>query len=278
MSKKPTELEAAALTSWTPAGQAALYHIHLAQQAELDEKKAIKDAEQKEKKARDDIRPEEVVAGEVVDKWIKDWCPALFDFLDLLAPPHLAIGFFALLHFLFWYYTPWYLHFLLPWPTTYFIPLHGTWKSMRDPKDRILWLSYWCIIGVIEYLEILLFRDQARSLIWWPKIKAISCIVLYSIIENDPILNSKGKPKGAKPVFGAIKLVEKFLPAPPKSKEKHTSSSKEKEEEKGKTKEKSKDGKDKKSKDKGKDKDKGKSKSKVDKKGKEGKDKAKDSG
>ncbi|WVF65811.1 hypothetical protein IAT40_000548 [Kwoniella sp. CBS 6097] len=275
MSKKPTELEAAALTSWTPAGQAALYHVHLAQQAERDEQKAIKDAEKKENKARDDIRPEEVLAGEVVDNWIKDWCPALFEFLDLLAPPHLAIGVFALLHFVFWYYTPWYLHFLLPWPMIYLIPLHGTWKAIRGSKDRILWQSYWCIIGVVEYLEILLFRDQARSLIWWPKIKAISCIVLYCVIENDFILDSRGKPKGKNPIFGAIKLVEKFLPSPSKAKSHEegkddkskdkSNSSREKDKSKSQSKSKSKSKDDKKgkdSKDKGKDKDKGKEKNK----------------
>ncbi|OCF31672.1 hypothetical protein I317_02788 [Kwoniella heveanensis CBS 569] len=232
MSKKPTELEAAALTSWTPAGQAALYHIHLAQQAERDEQKTIKEAEKKEKKVREEIRPEEVVAGEVVDGWIKEWCPALYDFLDLLAPPHLAIGLFALLHFVFWQ-------------------------------------SYWCIVGVIEYLEILLFRDQARALIWWPKIKAISCIVLYSVIENEPILDSKGRPKGKRPIFGAIKLIEKFLPSPPKSKSKDKEKDKDKEEDKAKGK-----GKDKDKDDKHKNKSKG--SSNDDKKGKDGKDKTKD--
>lgn len=72
MSKRPTELEAAALTSsWSVAQQAALYHIHLAQQAEKDEQEALKKKEEKEQKKMEEMaRPEEVDAGEIVDGWV----------------------------------------------------------------------------------------------------------------------------------------------------------------------------------------------------------------
>ncbi|WVR03786.1 hypothetical protein IAU60_000781 [Kwoniella sp. DSM 27419] len=218
MSKKATELEAAALaTSWNPASQAALYHIHLAQQAERDEQKAIAEAEKREKKLREDVRPDEVKAGEVVDTWIKRWCPPLFDFLDVFAPPHLAIGIFIILHVAYWYAAPWYLHFLLIWPMTYIVPLYGTWGAMREPATRVLWLSYWPIVSIIEYLEILLFRDQARALVWWPKLKAIFCVVMYCVVENEPILDSKGRLKGTEPVYGAVKLVKRLLPSSARS-------------------------------------------------------------
>ena len=84
MSKRPTELEAATLTNFTPAGQAALYHIHLAQQAERDEKAAL-DAErkQREEKLKDEERPEEVEAGKVVDTWVS--LVFLFSFFFVLS-------------------------------------------------------------------------------------------------------------------------------------------------------------------------------------------------
>ncbi|WWC96915.1 hypothetical protein V866_003790 [Kwoniella sp. B9012] len=234
MSKKPTTLEAAALTNFTPAGQAALYHIHLAQQAEKDELAALEDAKGKEKKLREEIRPEEVKAGQVVDRWIKDWCPPSYQFLDIFASPHLSIGIFISLHFGYWYTIPWYFHFLLTWPIIYFIPLYCTSKSIYKTKDRMLWLSYWMILSVLEYFEILLFRDQARSLVWWPKLKAIFCLVMYSIIDTEVILDSRGKPKDKKPIYGAIKLIDKFLPKEKdKSKEtKDTDKDKEREREK----------------------------------------------
>nr|XP_031862891.1 uncharacterized protein CI109_001365 [Kwoniella shandongensis]KAA5529963.1 hypothetical protein CI109_001365 [Kwoniella shandongensis] len=219
MSRKPTIQDSAALTSvpnWTPAQQAALYHIHLAQQAEKDEAKAIKEKEKKERKVREEVRPEEVEGGKIVDGWINDWCPPLFTFLDVFAPPHIAIAIFVLAHLTFWYYTPWYFHFFLSWPTTYFIPLWCTYKSIRNGQDKVLWLSHWPILSFVEYLEILLFRDQARALIWWPKLKAIFCIVMYCIIDNDVVLDSRGRPKEKKPVF----LAEKFLPAKQTEKEK----------------------------------------------------------
>ncbi|WWC68595.1 uncharacterized protein I206_102525 [Kwoniella pini CBS 10737] len=227
MSKKPTELEAAALTHFTPAGQAALYHIHLAQQAEKDEIAALEAERKKEKKLLEENRPEEVEAGKVINRLIKEWCPPLYQFLDIFSPPHLTIGIFILLHFAFWYTIPWYFHFIISWPTTYFIPLYCSWKSIYSSKDRILWLSYWVILCVLEYFEILLFRDQARSMVWWPKLKTIFCIIMYSVIDNEIILDSRGKPKDKKPIFGAIKLMEKFLPAPPKEKDQKKARSKE---------------------------------------------------
>ncbi|WWC60355.1 uncharacterized protein I303_102926 [Kwoniella dejecticola CBS 10117] len=220
MSKKPTELESAALTNFTPAGQAALYHIHLAQQAEKDEKAALDAEKKRQEKAREENRPEELRAGEIVDRWIKEWCPPLYQFLDIFSPPHLTIGIFIFAHLAFWYTVPWYFHFVIPWPTTYFIPLYCSWKSIYSSKDRVLWLSYWPILGVLEYFEILLFRDQARSMVRWPKLKAIFCIVMYSIIDNQVILDSRGKPKDKKPIFGAVKLMKKILPSSPREKEK----------------------------------------------------------
>ncbi|WWC87931.1 uncharacterized protein L201_002831 [Kwoniella dendrophila CBS 6074] len=240
MSKKPTELEAAALTHFTPAGQAALYHIHLAQQAEKDEKLKLENEKKKEKKLREESRPEEVKAGEIVDNWIQDWCPPLYQFLNIFASPHLAIGIFISLHFAFWYTTPWHFHFFISWPVIHFIPIYCTWKSIYTTKDRILWLSYWPILCVIEYLEVLLFKDQARAMIWWPKIKAIFCVMMYSIIDNEVVLDSRGKPKDKKPVFGAIKIMEKFLPSPPKEREK-PQDDKEKDRESSKGREKEKD-------------------------------------
>ncbi|KAK8861611.1 hypothetical protein IAR55_002434 [Kwoniella newhampshirensis] len=228
MSKRPTIQESAALTSvssWTPAQQAALYHIHLAQQAEKDEEKELKELEKTEREIREEVRPEEVKAGEIVDGWINDWCPPLFTFLDIFAPPHLAIGIFVLLHFAYWYSTPWYLHFLLSWPTTYFIPLWCTYRSIRYDENRALWLSFWPILSFLEYLETLLFRDHARALIWWPKLKAIFCVVMYSIIDNEVVLDSRGRPRDKKPVFGATKLAEKFLPAEKSDEEQKSSSS-----------------------------------------------------
>lgn len=222
MSKKPTELEAAALTSsWSTAQQAALYHIHLAQQTERDEQEALKKQEKKEeKKMKEMARPEDVDGGEIVDGWIKGLCPPLYDFLDLLGPPHILICIFIVLHFVYWYAAPWYLHFLIPWMEIYFIPMYCSYRSIISGQERVLWLSYWSILSVVEYLELLLFRDQTRSLTWWPKLKVLFCVTMYCIIENEDVLDSKGKVKNKKPVYAAIKLFEKFLPKPSKEKKK----------------------------------------------------------
>nr|XP_019050417.1 hypothetical protein I302_00849 [Kwoniella bestiolae CBS 10118]OCF29347.1 hypothetical protein I302_00849 [Kwoniella bestiolae CBS 10118] len=215
MSKKPTTLEAAALTNFTPAGQAALYHIHLAQQAERDELAALEEEKKKEKRLREEIRPEEVRAGEVVDKWIKEWCPPLYQFLDIPAPPHLTIGIFVLLHLAYWYTVPWYFHFLLTWPVTYFIPLYCTWKSIYKSRDRVLCDEMTHKAIILDYI-----------------LKAIFCLVMYSIIDNEIILDSRGKPKDKKPIYGAIKLVEKFLPKEKPKDDKEKGKAKEKEREK----------------------------------------------
>ena len=86
MSKKPTELEAAALTSSrSTAQQAALYHIHLDQQTERDEQEALKKQEKKEeKKMKEMARPEDVDGGEIVDGWVG------------LFPPSFLLSLFAL--------------------------------------------------------------------------------------------------------------------------------------------------------------------------------------
>nr|ODN89301.1 hypothetical protein L204_06238 [Cryptococcus depauperatus CBS 7855] len=190
MPKKPTELEAAALaTGWGPAQQAALYHIKAAQQEEKDEKEEIRKQLKKEEKALEEIRPEEVKGGEIVDGWIKAICPPLFDFLDLVAPPHIGISIFLLLHLVYW-------------------------------------LSYWMILAVLEYLELLLFRDQTRTLTWWPKLKALFCVTLYSIVENKEVKDSKGKVKGSIPAYGAVKFIKMFLPEPPKKEKKESKDAK----------------------------------------------------
>lgn len=31
--------------------------------------------------------------------------------------------------------------------------------------------AWWVELALIEYLEILFFRDNARSLVWWPKVR-----------------------------------------------------------------------------------------------------------
>lgn len=87
MSKKPTELEAAALaSSWSTAQQAALYHIHLAQQAEKDEREALKKKEKKEeKKMKEMARPEDVDGGEIVDGWVSPFPPSFLLPLFVLA-------------------------------------------------------------------------------------------------------------------------------------------------------------------------------------------------
>ncbi|WVQ74661.1 hypothetical protein IAR50_004263 [Cryptococcus sp. DSM 104548] len=221
MSNKPTEVEAAALAGegWGPAQQAALCHIHLAQQAEKDEEEEIKKAKKKEDKKRSELSPESVKAEEMADGWIKAWCPAVYEFLDVVAPPHLAIGIWVVLQFAYWYATPWYYHFLIPWPCIYLIPMFCTYKSINSGKDRTLWLSYWPILMVLEYFELLMFRDQTRTLTWWPKLKCIFCICMYSIIYHDEKKDSKTKKITSKiPVFGAIKFIGNFLPEPPAKK------------------------------------------------------------
>ncbi|KAL0252307.1 hypothetical protein I308_101696 [Cryptococcus tetragattii IND107] len=222
MSKRPTELEAAALTSsWSVAQQAALYHIHLAQQAEKDEQEALKKKEEKEQKKMEEMaRPEEVDAGEIVDGWINALCPPLYDFIDLLGPPHILISIFIVLHFVYWYLAPWYLHFLIPWMEIYFIPMYNSYRSIISGQDRVLWLSYWSILSVAEYFELLLFRDQTRSFIWWPKLKVLFCVTMYCIIENEDVLDSKARVKDKKPVYAAVKLFGKFLPKPSKKEKK----------------------------------------------------------
>ncbi|WVO18650.1 hypothetical protein L204_106370 [Cryptococcus depauperatus] len=223
MPKKPTELEAAALaTGWGPAQQAALYHIKAAQQEEKDEKEEIRKQLKKEEKALEEIRPEEVKGGEIVDAI----CPPLFDFLDLVAPPHIGISIFLLLHLVYWYTTPWYLHYFITWPAIYFIPLYCSYRSIKSGKDRALWLSYWMILAVLEYLELLLFRDQTRTLTWWPKLKALFCVTLYSIVENKEVKDSKGKVKGSIPAYGAVKFIKMFLPEPPKKEKKESKDAK----------------------------------------------------
>ena len=72
MSKKPGQLESSALAAWTPAQQAALYHLHTLRQKELDEAAALKsDKEKEDKRARgiveEEVKPETVRAGVLVD-------------------------------------------------------------------------------------------------------------------------------------------------------------------------------------------------------------------
>jgi hypothetical protein len=60
--------------------------------------------------------------------------------------------------------------------------------------------AWWVELVIVEYLELLLFRGTARSLVWWPKvsclrarryhsihpqIKAILFIALYSVWEHE---------------------------------------------------------------------------------------------
>lgn len=73
-------------------------------------------------------------------------------------------------------------------------------------------LSYWSILSVVECFELLLFKDQTRSLTWWPQLKLLFCVMMYCLIENGDVLDSKGRVKNRKPVYAAIKLFEKFLP------------------------------------------------------------------
>lgn len=75
------DLEAGALTAWTPAQQAALYHLHLAKQVEADEDKEYKESVEKEEKEKrgekeeDKVAPEGVQAGKVVDDLVRPSLP-----------------------------------------------------------------------------------------------------------------------------------------------------------------------------------------------------------
>jgi hypothetical protein len=73
---KPTELQAGALNAWTPAQQAALYHLHVAKQVEADEDEALKqEKEEAQRKARgesgEDVKPEGVEAGKIVNNLVR---------------------------------------------------------------------------------------------------------------------------------------------------------------------------------------------------------------
>ena len=68
------ELEAAALTAWTPLQQAALHHRHIVKQSERDEAESIKRAdaeEEKKKKGEENVRPEGIQAGRVIDDLVR---------------------------------------------------------------------------------------------------------------------------------------------------------------------------------------------------------------
>ena len=78
MSKKAGQLESSALTAWTPAQQAALYHLHTLRQKEVDDAAALlKEEKEKEAKAErrkrgqsveeDEVKPDGVQAGQLVD-------------------------------------------------------------------------------------------------------------------------------------------------------------------------------------------------------------------
>ena len=75
MSKKLSELQAGALNAWTPVQQAALYHQHMVEQYERDEKAKLKEITDKEKKEKsrakgevvDHPKPDEVSATRIVD-------------------------------------------------------------------------------------------------------------------------------------------------------------------------------------------------------------------
>lgn len=41
--------------------------------------------------------------------------------------------------------------------------------------------AWWVELALVEYLELVLFRENARSLIWWPKVSLSSCSIQFLI-------------------------------------------------------------------------------------------------
>jgi len=69
MGKGTGELEASALTAWTPAQQAALYQLHLVKQKEADEDEEYKKSRRIE--GDDEVKPDQVTAATIVDNQVR---------------------------------------------------------------------------------------------------------------------------------------------------------------------------------------------------------------
>ncbi|GFZ42521.1 hypothetical protein JCM24511_00237 [Saitozyma sp. JCM 24511] len=200
MSKKLTELQAGALNAWTPTQQAALYHHHLASQVAADEAK-LDEEERKEKKdegkeEKAKGKPEEVKAGEVLDGLIKHFSPPLFQFADLFGPPHISLPTILVLHGLYCCTG----NAVLTPSSAIFNTAHRT--------DRPMWQAYWVLLSIVEYGELVCFGDTVRGLVWWPVLKMMFCLAMYSVWERDEKRN--------KHTLGATKVVGHFLPELPK--------------------------------------------------------------
>ncbi|RSH94721.1 hypothetical protein EHS25_004526 [Saitozyma podzolica] len=210
MSKKLTELQAGALNAWTPTQQAALYHHHLASQVAADEAK-LDEEERKKKKdeGKEDKakgKPEEVRTGEVLDGLIKYCSPPLFQFVDLFGPPHISLPTMLVLHGLYWPSKP----FEISWDrgARSRARASGAIFNTAHRADRPMWQAYWVLLSLAEYGELVCFGDTVRGLVWWPVLKVMFCLAMYSVWERDEKRN--------KHTLGATKVVGHFLPELPK--------------------------------------------------------------
>ena len=65
---------------------------------------------------------------------------------------------------------PWYYQFLTPYFLLYFLPIYCSLKCLYTPKRRIEWQAWWVELALAEFAELLLFKEHARSMLWWPKV------------------------------------------------------------------------------------------------------------
>ena len=90
--------------------------------------------------------------------------------------------------------VPWYLRYLLTFPLIYLIPITCTLIEVYTDQNRALWyeypptrahtltvrrggrMSYWVELATLEYVELVVFGDTARSLVWWPKVSPASLV------------------------------------------------------------------------------------------------------
>ncbi|EIW69002.1 hypothetical protein TREMEDRAFT_62719 [Tremella mesenterica DSM 1558] len=192
------------IQAWTPDRLAANNRLIQIRQDELDEFAEKKEEAEKEKEKKDKEagktkapKPHEVDAAKMVEDFVKEWSPQLGKFLETFCPTYRALPAFVILHILFWWSSPWYLHFVIPYPIIYLVPAWCTFLSLFEPnkENQRLWEAYWIILACIEYSESLVFGSTI-SLFWYPKIKALLCLFLYSTTskEKRPKIDEKGRP------------------------------------------------------------------------------------
>ena len=77
--------------------------------------------------------------------------------------------------------APWTTRYLLVYPTTHLVPLVLTAQSVFRPPSRLLWLCYWSLLCVVEYLEGIVFGENVRALRLYPRVSrasSVQCTVL----------------------------------------------------------------------------------------------------